>query len=80
MILDEYKFLENGENFLLFNSEERDVDRILVFSTESGVDDMMKYKGWACDGTLKCSPDMYYQLYMLHILIRNSSIPFPFYF
>lgn len=33
MILDECKFLENGENFLLFNSEECDADRILVFGT-----------------------------------------------
>lgn len=32
MILDEFKFLENGEN-LLFNSEECDADRILVFGT-----------------------------------------------
>jgi len=33
VILDEFKFLENGENFLLFNSEECDADRILVFGT-----------------------------------------------
>lgn len=33
VILDECKFLENGENFLLFNSKECDADRILVFGT-----------------------------------------------
>lgn len=75
MIPEEYKFLENDENLLLFDTGERDVDRILVFGTESGLDDLVTYKDWACDGTFKGSPDMFYQLYMLHILIRNSSIP-----
>ena len=31
MIPDEYKFLENGENFLLFDPGEHDVDRIWGF-------------------------------------------------
>ena len=32
------------ENLFLLNSEERDVDGILVFGTESGLDDLVKYK------------------------------------
>ena len=67
MIPDEYKFLENGEQFLHFDSGEREVDRFLVFGTESGLDDLVKYKDWECDGTFKCSLDIYYQLNMLHI-------------
>ena len=57
IIPDVHKFLENGDNVLLFNSGEHDVDRILVFATESGLDDLVKYRDWACDGTFKCSPD-----------------------
>ena len=44
MIPDEFKFLENGEKLLLFDSGERNGDRILVFGTESGLDDLVKYK------------------------------------
>ena len=51
VIPDEYKFLEDGENFLLFVSGQHDADRILVFGTESGLDDLVKYKDRACDGT-----------------------------
>ena len=40
----ECKFLENGEYFLLLNSGEHDVDRFLVFGTESGLDGVVKYK------------------------------------
>ena len=45
VIPDEYTFLENGETFLLFDDGEHDVDRILVFGTESGRDDLEKYRG-----------------------------------
>lgn len=71
MIPDEFKFLENGENLLLFDSGERNGDRILVFGTESGLDDSVKYKYWTCDGRR-------YGLYHfrnLHILIDNKYIP-----
>ena len=45
MIPDEYKFLENGDFFfLLFEGGEQDVDRIVVFGTESALDDWVKYK------------------------------------
>ena len=53
------KFLASGENFLLLNSGQHDVDRILVFGTESGLDDLVKYKDWTCDRTFKFSPDVY---------------------
>lgn len=57
---------------MLFNSGEHDVDRISVFGAESVLCDLVKYKDQACDGTLKYRPDMYDQLYILHVLIRNS--------
>ena len=41
MIPDDCKF---HENFLLVDSGEHDVDRILVFGTKSGLDDLVKYK------------------------------------
>lgn len=57
------------------------MDRILLFGTESDLDNLVKYKDWARGGTCKCiSSDMYGQLYRLHILIRNTSVPRLFYF
>ena len=44
------------------------VDRFLVFGTESGLHDVVRYD-WTCDRIFKCSLDMYSQLYMLHISI-----------
>ena len=56
IIPDECKFPANGEKFLLFNGGEHDVDRIVVFGTESDLDDQ------ACHGVFKCSPDTCHQL------------------
>ena len=30
---------------------------------------------WACNGTFKCSPDLYYQFFTIHIVVRSVSIP-----
>ena len=59
----------------LYNNGKDCSDRILVFGTEAGLDDLEKNKDWACDGTLKCSPEIYFQLFTLHIVIKNISIP-----
>ena len=66
---DDCKFPENGEIFFCYLSRECDVDWIWVFGMESDLDGLVKYKHWACDGTFKCSPDVYHQLYTLHVFI-----------
>ena len=54
------------------SSGECDIDRIWGFGTESDLDGLVKYKHWACDGTLKCSPDVYHQLHTLHVFIYKK--------
>ena len=56
IIPEEYRFLENSNQFLLHDSGEDCSDRILVFGTEAGLDDLEKNKDWACDGTFICIP------------------------
>ena len=50
---------------------EHDGDRILVFGTESGLDDLVKYKDWTSDGTFKCSPEYLYILPVLYLICNN---------
>ena len=75
IIPEEYRYLDNGDKFLLYDSGEDCPDRILVFGTEAGLDDLEKNKEWGCDGTFKCNPEIYYQLFTLHVVIKNISIP-----
>lgn len=43
-----------------------------MFGTQAGLDDL-ENKDWVCDGTFKCSPHIYYQLFTLRIVIWNIS-------
>lgn len=74
-IPDEYKVIGNGELFLQFDSGEFDKERMLMFATEKGLDDLMNVRQWAGDGTFKCSPNIYYQLYTLHVQNGAFSVP-----
>lgn len=57
--------------FFLLGSGEHDIDRFLVFGTESGLDDLVKYKDWTSDGTFKCSPEYLYILPVLYLICNN---------
>lgn len=71
----EYCNLDGGKQFLRYDSGSDDNERILIFSTDQGLDDLVKYSSWACDGTFKVSPSFYYQLYTLHIQCYGCSVP-----
>ena len=53
---------QNKSKLSAKHGREQDVDRILVFGSESDLDDLVKYKDCAYNGTFKCSSDIYYQL------------------
>ena len=62
-IPENFKFLASGEPFLLYDSGICDINRILVFGTEAGLNALEKYCEWAADGTFRLCPEIYYQLY-----------------
>ncbi|QQP36979.1 Putative LOC100898192, partial [Caligus rogercresseyi] len=68
-----FKTLENSEdNFLLYDSGEEDQSRILIFGTNSGLQDLTNNRKWAIDGTFKITPDFFYQIVTVHIYIETS--------
>ncbi|XP_076069722.1 uncharacterized protein LOC143041600 [Oratosquilla oratoria] len=75
LIPDQYCYLDNGLKWLQFDSGEHNAERILIFATDSGIGDIIRAKNWAVDGTFKCSPIIYYQLYTLHIQDNDISVP-----
>ena len=52
-ILEHYQILENGHQFLLYNSSEDDQKTILIFTPRAGLENLRNNKKWACDGTIK---------------------------
>lgn len=73
VIPDRYKKI-NDENFLLYDSGVGD-DRILVFSTQKNLQFMAANPHWYCDGTFKASPSLFEQLYTIHVVDEQFSVP-----
>ena len=71
-IPEELRKLASGEMFLLQDSGINDSDRMLIFSTECGIEHLRKYKNWAVDGTFPSAPGMFYQVFTIHIIIGYS--------
>ena len=74
-ISKEFRLLDSGEVFLQFDSGENYESRLLIFATDKGLDDLMKSTHLASDGTFKCVPQIYFQLFTLHIQIGYFSVP-----
>ena len=70
-----YCFLATGEKFLAFDSGIDDENRILIFATDNGLEDLVRSPNWAADGTFKVSPLIFYQLYCIHMQESTFSIP-----
>ena len=47
----EYQLLENGEQFLLFDSDHGDDNQILIFGTDQAVQLLASLGEWSCDRT-----------------------------
>lgn len=65
-----YSVTKSGELFLLYDSQndeedELDCGRIIIFSTEANLRMLFRCKSWSADGTFKCSPSIFYQLFTI---------------
>jgi hypothetical protein len=70
-----YQQTLNGEQFLLFDSGVGDANRILIFSTHQAIQLMATSEHWFGDGTFKVCPEIFFQLYTLHVKIDQRIIP-----
>lgn len=69
-----YRMTESNQPFLLFDSGPV-ADRILIFSTQRNLHLLARSTDWYSDGTFKTVPTIYEQLYTIHGLRNNVSIP-----
>lgn len=65
-IPQEYQITENGEQFLLFDSGSGDPERIIIFASPLGINQLATSEHWFADGTFKVCPEVFYQLYTVH--------------
>ena len=66
-IPSEYSRLDTNEIFLQYNSGIEDSSRILIFASDEALRHLKVNKNWAADGTFKCCPSTFFQLFIVHI-------------
>ncbi|CAF0984753.1 unnamed protein product [Brachionus calyciflorus] len=70
-ILDLLKTTLNNESFLFYDSGASEKERFLIFTTKSN---LKKIEGNAiyCDGTFSIAPKNFYQVYTVHLMVKNQ--------
>ena len=51
-----------------------DADRILIFASDENLDLLVRRRQWLVDGTFKCSPSVFNQLFTLHVYMAGSVV------
>ena len=74
-IPSELQLTLQGEKFLAYDSGSDDRKRLLIFSTEQNLDLVKSTAQWHADGTFKCCPALFYQLYTVHGVLNGHTIP-----
>ncbi|CAK1591269.1 unnamed protein product [Parnassius mnemosyne] len=62
-------------NFLLWDSGQNDPHRIFMFGTEENLEVLEEHRHWHVDGTFKVAPQLFLQVFTIHALVDNRSIP-----
>ena len=68
-----FEIPDNFQEFLRYESEKDDHERILVFADPYMTSVLESSKFWLGDGTFKLSPKNFYQIYTLHVYVLGNA-------
>jgi MULE transposase domain len=76
------KITLKGEKFLYWDSfdDDKNLDRIIVFSTQKNLDNLSLSDVWIQDGTFKAAPRIFKQLYTIHAQVDGVVCPLVYAF
>ena len=66
--------------FLMHDSEPDDPDRFLIFATQENLNNLVQHRAWFADGTFKIAPHLFYQIYTIHCLCQDATLPMAYFF
>ena len=64
-----------GNNFILYDSGLGDENRVIIFGTKESLTWLKENRHWLADGTFKTAPSIFFQIFTIHALIKESIIP-----
>ncbi|MGL6120690.1 MAG: hypothetical protein ACRC0V_09320, partial [Fusobacteriaceae bacterium] len=71
-------YTSKGVKFILYDSCDQILNRIIVFGTESNIIHLMNNELWIIDGTFKVAPETFAQLVTIQVRIRGDFVPVLF--
>ena len=72
---DDLKTTIRGEPFYAFDSGKEDHNRFIVSSTTQNLDELEFSAKWALYSTFAVCPSLLYQLYTMHGIIKDTTVP-----
>ena len=70
-----FEIPEAHRDFVLYDTGIYDPERILVFGDQDMLKLLSIYPNWLADGTFKVVPEIFYQLYTIHVELKAFSPP-----
>ena len=65
-----------NQPFLLADTQ--GTERILIFTTKENIQELSEARIWHADGTFKCAPLLFTQLYTIYGVVQNKTLPLVF--
>ena len=72
--IDRYVPIETCLKITLYTGVD-DPKRIIVLASESCLEDLVDFPNWGVDGTFKVVPELWYQLFTIHVYVEHTSVP-----
>ena len=72
---DDLRTTIRGEPFYAFDSGKEDPNLFIIFTTTQNLDELEFSAKWAVDGTFAVCPSLFYQLYTMHGIIKDTTVP-----
>ena len=69
-----------GDVFLMHDSGRDDPDRFLIFATQGNINNLVQYREWFTDGTFKIAPHLFNQIFTIHCLCQDATLPMAYFF
>ena len=69
-----------GDVFLMHDSGPDDPDRFLIFATQENLNNLVQYREWFANDTFKIAPHLFYQIYTIHCLCQDATLPMVYFF
>ena len=72
---DDLKTTFRGKPFYAFDSDKEDPNRFIIFTKTQNLDELEFSAKWAVEGTFAVCTSLFYQLYTMHGIIKDTTVP-----